>query len=132
MISRQRFNVTAKALETYTFNVIPDRDPVARIDDPTKNLQRIEVSEELRRMRIVLCTLLVSRFVIDPSVGPHRLTPFLATAYAGPFAKHCTLVVRKRADILSSVNVQLYLATQNRSQYQIQRLLLMKSAVQQG
>jgi lipase ATG15 len=42
MISRQRFGVTAEDLETYTFNIIPDRDPVAMIDDPSKNLQRIE------------------------------------------------------------------------------------------
>lgn len=42
MISRQRFKVTVEELEQYTFNVIPDRDPIGAIDDPTKNVQRIE------------------------------------------------------------------------------------------
>lgn len=42
MISRQRFGVTAEELEQYTFNIIPDRDPIGAIDDPTKNVQRLE------------------------------------------------------------------------------------------
>lgn len=42
MISRHRFDVSAENLERYTFNFIPDRDLVAMIDDPTKNIQRIE------------------------------------------------------------------------------------------
>lgn len=42
MLSRHRFGITAEKLEQYTFNVKPDRDPVAMIDEPTKNLQKIE------------------------------------------------------------------------------------------
>ena len=42
MISRYRLGVTAKNLERFTFNVKPDRDPVAMTDEPTKNLQHIE------------------------------------------------------------------------------------------
>ena len=42
MLSRERFGVTAENLERYTFNIIPDRDLVAMIDDPVKNVQRIE------------------------------------------------------------------------------------------
>ncbi|CAB9517467.1 Lipase (class 3) [Seminavis robusta] len=41
-ISRNRLNVTVENLERYTFNIKPDRDPVAMVDDPTKNLQQIE------------------------------------------------------------------------------------------
>ena len=33
--------VTVDDLNKYTFNIIPDRDPVPMIDDPAKNIQRI-------------------------------------------------------------------------------------------
>lgn len=33
--------VTVDNLNKYTFNIIPDRDPVPAIDDPAKNYQRI-------------------------------------------------------------------------------------------
>lgn len=33
--------VCIDALNKLTFNIIPDRDPVAAIDDPAKNYQRI-------------------------------------------------------------------------------------------
>ncbi|CAJ1969774.1 unnamed protein product [Cylindrotheca closterium] len=33
--------VSLDSLEKYTFNIIPDRDPVPAIDDPSKNYQRI-------------------------------------------------------------------------------------------
>ena len=42
LLSRKRFQVTAENLQRYTFNVMPDRDPVAVVDDPVKNIQKIE------------------------------------------------------------------------------------------
>lgn len=33
--------VTIENLDKYTFNIVPDRDPVPRIDDLAKNYQRI-------------------------------------------------------------------------------------------
>uniref|UniRef100_A0A7S3PDK4 Fungal lipase-type domain-containing protein n=1 Tax=Amphora coffeiformis TaxID=265554 RepID=A0A7S3PDK4_9STRA len=33
--------VTVENLDKYTFNIIPDRDPVPAIDDPAKNMQKI-------------------------------------------------------------------------------------------
>jgi lipase ATG15 len=42
LISRRRFDITPDDIERYTFNVIPDRDPVAAADDPAKTIQRIE------------------------------------------------------------------------------------------
>jgi len=43
MITRSTLNppVTVDNLNAYTFNIIPDRDPVAKIDDPAKNTQKI-------------------------------------------------------------------------------------------
>lgn len=42
LLSRKRFDVTAENLERFTFNVLPDMDPVAMIDDPVKNIQNIK------------------------------------------------------------------------------------------
>lgn len=41
-ISRLSFDVTEEEIDDYTFNIIPDRDPVARIDDLPLNYQRIQ------------------------------------------------------------------------------------------
>ncbi|KAL7555879.1 hypothetical protein ACA910_019295 [Epithemia clementina (nom. ined.)] len=43
IISRQTLfpPVTVEELNKYTFNIIPDRDPVPQIDDPAKNVQHI-------------------------------------------------------------------------------------------
>ena len=44
MISRLTFSpeISVEALTKYTFNIVPDRDPVPRIDDLAQNYQRIE------------------------------------------------------------------------------------------
>ena len=42
LLSRKRFGVTPENLERFTFNVLPDRDAVAMIDDPVKNIQKIQ------------------------------------------------------------------------------------------
>ncbi len=43
MISRLTFNppIEEEDLEKYTFNIVPDRDPVPRFDDLSQNYQRI-------------------------------------------------------------------------------------------
>lgn len=41
LLSRKRFDITTENLERFTFNVVPDRDPVAIIDDPVKNIQKV-------------------------------------------------------------------------------------------
>lgn len=64
ILSRHRLNVTAENLERYTFNLIPDRDIVPMVDEPTKNLQRIECrapKNELvacHKINRILCELL--------------------------------------------------------------------------
>jgi len=44
LISRFTFEpqITPEDLEKYTFNIVPDRDPVPRIDDLSQNYQRIK------------------------------------------------------------------------------------------
>ncbi|GFH56298.1 hypothetical protein CTEN210_12774 [Chaetoceros tenuissimus] len=44
LLSRRTFEpvITPEALKNYTFNIVPDRDPVPRIDDLSKNFQRIQ------------------------------------------------------------------------------------------
>lgn len=44
MISRKTFNpeISVEALNKYTFNIVPDRDPVPRIDDLAENYQRVQ------------------------------------------------------------------------------------------
>lgn len=44
MISRKTFNppISVEALNMYTFNIVPDRDPVPRIDDLAQNYQRVQ------------------------------------------------------------------------------------------
>ena len=44
MISRMTFHpqISEEALNKYTFNIVPDRDPVPRIDDLAENYQRIQ------------------------------------------------------------------------------------------
>ena len=44
MISRKTFDpqITKEALDEYTFNIIPDRDPFPRIDDLAENYQHIK------------------------------------------------------------------------------------------
>jgi len=44
MISRKTYSpqITPAALDKYTFNIVPDRDPVPRIDDLAENYQRIK------------------------------------------------------------------------------------------
>ena len=42
ILSHKRFDIDVGDIERYTFNVIPDRDITAKIDDPSKNVQRIE------------------------------------------------------------------------------------------
>lgn len=42
LLSRRTFGITKQALKTHTFNVIPNRDPVPRIDDVSDLYQRIE------------------------------------------------------------------------------------------
>ena len=44
MISRRTFipQITPEALDKYTFNIVPDRDIVPRIDDLAQNYQRIK------------------------------------------------------------------------------------------
>ena len=44
MISRRCFTppLTVEALNTHVFNVIPDRDPIAAVDDPGRLFQRTE------------------------------------------------------------------------------------------
>ena len=43
-ISRRTFDppLSLKDLDTYTFNIVPDRDVVPRIDDVAENYQRIQ------------------------------------------------------------------------------------------
>ncbi len=41
-ISRLSFGVTEENLNDYTFNIVPDRDIVVRIDDLSVNYQRIQ------------------------------------------------------------------------------------------
>jgi lipase ATG15 len=44
MISRNTFDppISIEALNKYTFNIVPDRDPVPRIDDLAQNYQPID------------------------------------------------------------------------------------------
>ena len=44
VISRRTFDppLSTDDLDTYTFNIVPDRDPVPRIDDLSENYQRIK------------------------------------------------------------------------------------------
>jgi lipase ATG15 len=44
MLSRRTFDppISKEALDTHVFNVIPDRDPVAHVDDPGRLFQRTE------------------------------------------------------------------------------------------
>eukprot|EP00553_Chaetoceros_curvisetus_P005393 CAMPEP_0204625374 /NCGR_PEP_ID=MMETSP0717-20131115/11143_1 /ASSEMBLY_ACC=CAM_ASM_000666 /TAXON_ID=230516 /ORGANISM="Chaetoceros curvisetus" /LENGTH=124 /DNA_ID=CAMNT_0051641059 /DNA_START=76 /DNA_END=450 /DNA_ORIENTATION=+ len=48
MISRLTFDppIEEEDLERYTFNIVPDRDPVPRIDDLSQNYQRISCTSD--------------------------------------------------------------------------------------
>jgi len=46
LLSRHTFGITEQALKTHTFNVIPNRDPVPKIDDVSDLYQRIECRTE--------------------------------------------------------------------------------------
>ena len=49
-ISRLSFDVTEEDLNDYTFNIVPDRDPVPRIDDLSLNYQRIQCTSEANKL----------------------------------------------------------------------------------
>lgn len=42
LIARKRFGITPAELNRFTYNIIPERDPVAMVDDPAKTVTRIE------------------------------------------------------------------------------------------
>ena len=49
MIARERFGITPDELNRYTFNVIPDQDPIAMADDPVNTIQRIQCRADKNR-----------------------------------------------------------------------------------
>lgn len=73
--------VTLDELNSYTFNIMPDRDPVAVIDDPAKNVQKIA------------CTAASNNFV-DCHTSTRSLCEIQYTCGSGPRPTLCDCAVQ--------------------------------------
>jgi hypothetical protein len=93
MISRKTFSpqISMEALNKYTFNIIPDRDLVPRIDDVAQNYQRIQCTAPFNQP-------------IDCHTASRSLCEILLTCGSSGRPVPCSCVNEFKYDLPTSIN----------------------------